>query len=94
MIVTPPTNTGSRTANGVIFPVRPVWTSIDFNNAVRSSGGNLRDRPPRSVTRRAEPTLELRVVDLDHRAVDLPVEGVRFFSQRGGTRVSFRFFVR
>ena len=41
VIVTPPTKTGSRTANGVIFPVRPVWTSIDFNSAVRSSGGNL-----------------------------------------------------
>src|ERR671923_856510 len=41
VIVTPPTTTGSRTANGVIFPVRPVWTSIDFSSAVRSSGGNL-----------------------------------------------------
>ena len=34
------------------------------------------DRPPGSVARRAEPSLELRVVDLDHGAVDLPVEGV------------------
>ena len=41
VIVTPATTTGSRTANGVIFPVRPVWTSIDFSSAVRSSGGNL-----------------------------------------------------
>ena len=41
VIVTPPTNTGSRTANGVTFPVRPVWISIDRNSAVRSSGGNL-----------------------------------------------------
>ena len=41
MIVTPATTTGSSTANGVILPVRPVCTSIDFRSAVRSSGGNL-----------------------------------------------------
>src|SRR5215211_2506427 len=41
VIVTPPTITGSRTANGVILPVRPVCTSIDFRSEVRSSGGNL-----------------------------------------------------
>src|ERR687898_1355320 len=41
VIVTPPTTTGSKTANGVILPVRPVWTSIAFKSAVRSSGGNL-----------------------------------------------------
>src|SRR5438128_9527067 len=41
VIVTPPTNTGSSTANGVTLPVRPVWTSIARRSAVRSSGGNL-----------------------------------------------------
>ena len=41
VIVTPPTSTGSSTANGVTLPVRPVCTSICFNRAVRSSGGNL-----------------------------------------------------
>ncbi len=41
VIVTPPTNTGSSTANGVTFPVRPVWTSIERRIVVRSSGGNL-----------------------------------------------------
>ena len=41
VIVTPPTNTGSSTANGVTFPVRPVCTSIDRSIVVRSSGGNL-----------------------------------------------------
>ena len=41
VIVTPPTATGSSTANGVTLPVRPVCTSIFFSSAVRSSGGNL-----------------------------------------------------
>jgi hypothetical protein len=41
VIVTPPTTTGSSTANGVTFPVRPVCTSIFRSKAVRSSGGNL-----------------------------------------------------
>ena len=39
--VTPPTDTGSRTANGVTLPVRPVCTSMSRSSAVRSSGGNL-----------------------------------------------------
>ena len=39
--VTPPTETGSRTANGVTMPVRPVCTSIARSSVVRSSGGNL-----------------------------------------------------
>ena len=41
VMVTPPTATGSSTANGVTLPVRPVCTSIFFSSAVRSSGGNL-----------------------------------------------------
>src|SRR5581483_6565513 len=39
--VDPPTNTGSRTANGVAFPVRPIDTMMSFSFVVRSSGGNL-----------------------------------------------------
>ncbi len=41
VMVTPPTNTGSSTAKGVTFPVRPVWMSIFLSSAVRSSGGYL-----------------------------------------------------
>src|SRR2546421_5695150 len=41
LTVTPPTNTGSRKANGVTIPVRPVWTPISRSRVVRSSGGNL-----------------------------------------------------
>ena len=39
--VTPLTNTGSRMANGVTMPVRPVFTAISRRTVVRSSGGNL-----------------------------------------------------
>ena len=39
--MTPPTTTGSSTANGVTLPVRPVCTSIARSSVVRSSGGNL-----------------------------------------------------
>ena len=40
-IVTPATCTGSRNANGVTMPVRPVCTPISRSSVVRSSGGNL-----------------------------------------------------
>ncbi len=39
--VEPPTNTGSITANGVAFPVRPMDTMMSLSSVVRSSGGNL-----------------------------------------------------
>ena len=39
--VEPPTKTGSSTAKGVAFPVRPIDTAMAFNLVVRSSGGNL-----------------------------------------------------
>ena len=39
--VTPPTNTGSSTANGVARPVRPIDTMMSCSSVVRSSGGNL-----------------------------------------------------
>ena len=38
----PPTKTGSRTANGVARPVRPIETSIVRSLVERSSGGNLK----------------------------------------------------
>ena len=37
----PPTNTDSRTANGVTRPVRPTEIWMSLSNVVRSSGGNL-----------------------------------------------------
>ncbi len=37
----PPTTTGSRTANGVALPVRPMDTMMSLRSVVRSSGGNL-----------------------------------------------------
>ena len=37
----PPTTTGSKTAKGVAFPVRPIETIIPFRRVVFSSGGNL-----------------------------------------------------
>ena len=39
--VEPPTKTGSSTAKGVAFPVRPIETAMPFNVVDRSSGGNL-----------------------------------------------------
>ena len=39
--VDPPTKTGSSTANGVAFPVRPMETSMASRVVERSSGGNL-----------------------------------------------------
>jgi len=41
-IVEPPTNTGSKRANGVALPVRPIDTSMSRNTVVRSSGGYLK----------------------------------------------------
>ena len=39
--VTPPTKTGSSTANGVAEPAAPIETSISKSLVVCSSGGNL-----------------------------------------------------
>ncbi len=41
MTVTPPTNTGSRTAYGVTAPVRPTLTAMSVSSVVFSSGGSL-----------------------------------------------------
>ena len=40
-IVTPPTRTGSSTANGVTAPVRPTLTWMSLSRVVCSSAGNL-----------------------------------------------------
>ena len=40
--VEPPTKTGSRRANGVARPVRPMETMMSRSLVVRSSGGNLK----------------------------------------------------
>jgi hypothetical protein len=39
--VEPPTKTGSSSANGVAFPVRPIETMMSWSRVTRSSGGNL-----------------------------------------------------
>ena len=77
VIVTPPTNTGSSTANGVTLPVRPVCTSIFCSNVGSFLGRELvRDRPARRVRRGAELPLQLgRSTLIDH-AVDLVVDRV------------------
>ena len=50
--VTPPTNTGSSTANGVTMPVRPVCTSMCREERRALLGRELvRDGPPRRVRR-------------------------------------------
>jgi hypothetical protein len=73
--VTPPTKTGSSTANGVTRPGAP-----DVDLHVEQLGHRLlgrvfeRDRPPRRLAGRAEPALDRHLVDLDHHAVDLVLD--------------------
>ena len=73
--VTPPTKTGSSTANGVRTPVRPTLTSMDVQPRRGRGGGELvGDRPAGVVGHRAERLLQLERVDLDHHAVDVEVQ--------------------
>ena len=70
--VTPPTNTGSSRATGVMAPVRPTCTSMPTSSVCISSGGKLvRDRPARLARDEAELALQREVVDLVDDAVDV-----------------------
>ena len=75
LTVTPPTWTGSSTANGCRSPNLPTfhWIACSFVTAV--VGGNFQAIAQRgSRPDDAEPPLQLVVVDLDDDAVDLEVE--------------------
>ena len=41
LTVTPPTNTGSSLATGVIAPVRPTWNSTSIKRVISSWAGNF-----------------------------------------------------
>ena len=80
--VTPPTNTGSSTANGVARPVRPIDTRMSSSFVVRSSGGNLKAMAQRGACDvEAELVALAEVVDLHDDAVDLVVEVVAVVQQ-------------
>ena len=75
LTVTPPTCTGSSSANGCRSPNLPTfhWTALSVVTAV--VGGNFQAIAQRgSRPDHAEPPLQLDVVDLDHHAVDLEVQ--------------------
>ena len=75
LTVTPPTWTGSSTANGCRSPNLPTFHWIVVERRHRGGGRELPgDRPARVAPDHAEPPLQLVVVDLDHHAVDLEVE--------------------
>ena len=75
--VEPATSTGSITPNGVTRPVRPTLTRMSSSLVLTSSGGYLKAIAQRGA-RDVEPELVLDValVDLDHDAVDLVLDGV------------------
>ena len=73
--VTPPTWTGSSTANGCRSPNLPTFHVDVLQQRDRGRRRELpRDRPARVAPDDAEAALQLDVVDLDHDAVDLEVE--------------------
>ena len=75
--ITPPTCTGSSTANGVMTPVRPIAREDVVQDGRLLLGRELvRDRPARRLRRRAEVELVGVVVDLHDGAVDLVIERV------------------
>ena len=75
--VTPPTRTGSSTANGVARPVRPMLTMMLLSLVLTSSGGYLYAIAQRGDFEVApEPALQREVVDLDDDAVDLVLDVV------------------
>ena len=73
--VTPPTCTGSSTANGCRSPNLPTFHSMPCSVVTFVVGGNFQaiaQRGSRPIV--AEPALQLEVVDLDDHAVDLEVQ--------------------
>ena len=75
LTVTPPTWTGSSTANGCRSPNLPTFHWMSFSQRDRGGRRELpRDRPARVAPDHAEAALQLEVVDLDDDAVDLEVE--------------------
>ena len=73
--VTPPTRTGSSSANGCRSPNLPTFQCTAIRRVLAVVGGNFHATAQRgSRPDRAEPALQLEVGDLDDDAVDLEVE--------------------
>src|SRR4029453_4844484 len=73
--ITPPTATGSSTANGLSAPVRPTLTPVSAGGGVGAVGGDLKPTPRGgSAPDGAECLLLVAPVDLDDTAVDVVVE--------------------
>ena len=73
--ITPPTATGSSTANGFSAPVRPTLMPMSSSRVIGRRRRELeRDRPARVAPDRAERLLLVAAVDLDDAAVDVVVE--------------------
>ena len=73
--ITPPTATGSSTANGLSAPVRPTLTPMSSSCVMAVVGGNLNAIAQRGSRPTApERLLLVAAVDLDDAAVDVVVE--------------------
>ena len=73
--VTPPTCTGSSTANGCRSPNLPTFHMMSLQRRDRRRRRELPgDRPARVAPDHAQPALQLEVVDLHDDAVDLEVQ--------------------
>ena len=78
---TPPTVTGSRLATGVSAPVRPTWMVISLITVVACSAANLCAIAQRGARpTKAEPSLQIDAVDLQHDPIDIVRERVAFGS--------------
>ena len=75
LTVTPPTPTGSSTANGCRSPNLPTFHSMPLSTVIFVVGGNFQAMAQRgSRPDAAQAALQLDVVDLDDDAVDLEVQ--------------------
>ena len=85
--VTPPTSTGSSSAQGLSTPVRPTLMWILTQPGLRGGGSELVGHgPARVAAHGAQGRLQPAVVELDHHAVDVVVELVPPLLPLAGSR--------